>query len=174
MKKTIRSLMLVLGTAVLFTFCKKEGNSFKNSFTVNGNSYSTNYAINTGYENSNGVVTYSDFFISSIDFTSPNFNGRVNGVGLTFDNAEPTPGTYTFKDDSDPSYNPATNFFDAYALVDVDWQTGGGTEYGNITSGTATVTVSGSRVTINYDLNFNGTRLTGSYSGAVKMVIEEE
>jgi len=175
MKRTIRSLAFLLSAVVLFSACKKnKDDDAKGSFTVNGQTYITNYAINTGYKNADGQITYSDFFIVSNDYSTGNFTGKINGVGITFDNTKPTSGTYTFKDDSDPNYDPAKNFFDAYAAIDVDFNTMGGTIIGDITGGTATVTVSGDRVTITYNLDFNGQKVTGSYSGTWKSLIEEE
>jgi hypothetical protein len=38
----------------------------------------------------------------------------------------------------------------------------------NITAGTVTVTKSGSGFTFVYELNFDGKKVTGRYSGAVK------
>ena len=174
MKKAIRSLTLLLSAVVLFSACTKNKDDAKGSFTVDGQTYITNYAVNTGYKNVDGQVTYSDFFIVSNDFSTGNYSGKINGVGITFDNTKPTAGSYSFKDDSDPNYDPAKNFFDAYAVINADFNTMSGTIIGDITGGTANVSVSGDRVTINYNLDFNGQKVTGSYSGPWKSVIEEE
>lgn len=170
MKTTIRSLALLLGMAVFFSACKKDKDDVTNkgSFTYETKTYETNYAVNTTYEDS-----YSDLFLVSSDYTTGGFSGKINGVGFTFDNKKVTAGTYTFKSDSDPGFDPTKHFFDAYAALGVNYPDGStGEIIGDITGGTATVTVSGSNLTISYELDFNGKKLTGTHTGTVKQINE--
>ena len=169
MKTTIRSLVLLFSLAVFFSACKKDKDDTKGSFTYDGKTYETNYALNTTYEDS-----YSDLFLVSADYSSDGFSGKINGAGLTFDNKKVSAGTYTFKDDNDPDFDASKHFFDAYAILGVNYPDAGSTGeiIGDITGGTATITVNGSNFTINYELDFNGKKLTGSFSGPAKQLTE--
>jgi hypothetical protein len=176
MKTTIRSLALVLGMAVFFSACKKDkDDDAKGSFTANGQTRTTNYAINTGYKSSTtGEISYSDLFLATVDFTTTNYSGNVSGVGITFDNAAITPGTYTYKSDNELDFDPAKNFFDAYVAIDVPFPSNnGGAIIDDISTGTATITVDGDKFTINYDLDFHGNKVTGSYTGTAKQIIQD-
>lgn len=168
MKTTIRSLALFMSLALFFTACKKDKDDVKGSFTYNGQTYTTNYAINTTFDGS-----YSDLVLLSVDY-NPNFQGKAHGVGITFDNTKVTAGTYTYKSDSDPDFDPAKHFFDGYAFMNVNFpDLDTGTWKEDITSGTATVSVNGSTVTITYELYYGNEKVTGSYSGTVKQVDED-
>lgn len=169
MKTTIRSLALLMSLFLLFSACKKDKDDVKGSFTYDGQTYTTNYAINSTFDGS-----YSDMVLLSVDY-NPNFVGKANGVGITFDNTKVTPGTYSYKSDMDPDFDPAKHFFDGYAFINVNIpDEDSGTWVEDITSGTATVSVSGSNMTITYELYFAGNKkVTGSYSGAVKQIDEE-
>lgn len=167
MKTTIRSLALLLSVAVFFSACKKDKDDVKGSFTYDGQTYTTNYALNTTFDGS-----YSDLTLLSVDY-NPNFAGKINGVGITFDNAKVTAGTYTYKEDGDPEFDATKHFFDAYAFIDFNYPNlNTGTWVEDITSGTVTVTVNGSSATFTYNLNFGNKKVTGSYSGTVKQVDE--
>jgi hypothetical protein len=168
MKKTIRTLALVLSLAVTFSACKKDKDEDKASnFTYNGKTYTTVYAQNEA--DANG--SYSNFLLVSGDISSAAFTGKISGVNILFDNATVTEGTYTYKNDSDPTYNAKTNFFDASVFVDISFPDfDGGEMLDNITAGTVTVTKSGSGFIFVYELNFDGKVVSGRYSGAVKEI----
>jgi polyisoprenoid-binding protein YceI len=174
MKTTIRSLALFLGMAVFFSACKKDkDNGPKGSFTHDGKTTTTNNATHIGFKNRSGQVSYSDIFLSSVAYTST-YSGKMSAVEILFDNDRITAGTYTFKRDSDPNYDPTKNFFDANTYIDVTFPaTTGGTKLEDITGGTATVTVNGSNFTIDFNLDFNGKKVTGSYTGPYTSIIEE-
>lgn len=174
MKTTIRSLALLIGLAIGFSTCKKNKDEIKDSFTYNGQTYTTNNAVNIGFTNQSGQVVYSELLLLSADYTTANFSGKVNGISLMFDHQQVTAGTYTFKDDSDPDYDPSKHFFDAYMIIEASFpDQDQGTWIEDITSGTATISVSGSNITVTYELNFaSAGKITGSYSGPVKQVKE--
>lgn len=175
MKTTIRSLALLLGVALFFSACSKnKDDESKGSFTYNGKTYTTNTAIYTSYLNSNGQFSYAELAIASTDFTSSTFNGKVSAVGILFDHPTPTNGTYTYHYDGADDYDKNKHFFDAYAAADIQYpDINSGSFTDHITGGSVTVSVSGERVTVNYDLDFNGVKVTGSYTGTVKSVTEE-
>jgi hypothetical protein len=170
MKTTIRSLALFMSLALFFSACKKDKDDVKGSFTYDGQTYTTNYAINTTFDGS-----YSDLVLLSVDY-NPNFTGKAHGVGITFDNQKVTAGTYTYKPDNDPEFDATKHFFDGYAFMNVNFPNlDTGTWREDIVSGTATVSVSGSTMTVTYELVFGDDKkkVTGSFSGTVKQVDED-
>lgn len=175
MKTTIRSLALLLSVAFLLSACvKTKDDETKGSFTHAGKTYTTNKAMYTSHLNSNGQFSYGELSIASSDFTNSNFSGKVSAVGILFDQPAPTNGTFTYRYESDPNFQANQHFFDAYMAANIqypDINSGTFTDY--ITSGTVTVTVSGERVTVNFDLDFDGEKVTGSYTGPIKTLTEE-
>lgn len=175
MKTTIRSMALLLSVAFLLSACvKTKDDEAKGSFTLSGRTYVTNQAFYTSHLNSNGQFSYAELAIASNDFTRSNYNGKLSAIGILFDQPTPTDGTYTFEYNSSPNYDGNRHFFDAYYAADVQYPnitTGQFSDY--ITSGTITVNISGERVSVSYDLDFDGERVTGSYSGPFKTLIEE-
>jgi hypothetical protein len=170
MKKTFRSLGFLLALTVTFSACSKNKDESEtpagNYVKYNGNSYVLHYA-----QNDSEGSSYSNFLLISLDVKSGQTSGKASGVNIVFDNLTTTPGTYTYKDDSDPSYDKTKNFFDAIAFFNMDFpnQTGG-TVLEDITSGTVTVTREGSNYTVAYELNFDGAVVTGKYTGAVQEI----
>jgi hypothetical protein len=169
MKTTILSLAFVLGLAVSFSACKKDKDQPASYFMYEGKTHEISYAQNT---NDGG---YSDFVAASADFSNPTYSGKVNIVVVGFNNEAVTAGTYTFKDDGAADYDPGKNFSYANAaigLIFTDGQpdTSEATLFNEITAGTVTITKDGSNYTITYDLDFNGKKITGKYSGSVKQI----
>ena len=170
MKKTIRSLAFLLALTVTISSCSKnkdeDTNEAGNYVKYNGNSYVLNYAQNDSEGNS-----YSNFLLITLNVKGGQTSGKASGVNIMFDNLETTPGTYTYKDDNDPTYDKSRNFFDAIAFFNMNFpDQSGGTTLEDITSGTVTVTKSGSTYTVAYELNFDGAVVTGKYTGAVQEI----
>jgi uncharacterized protein YxeA len=169
MKTTLLSLALLVGVAVTFTNCKKDKDDQTNYFTHDGKTYQTNYAQNTN------DAGYSNFAVASADYSSSTYSGKINVVAVDFKNEAVTAGTYTFKDESAADFDASKNFSDANAVIDLIFKDGQpdtseATLFENITAGMATITKEGSNVTITYDLDFNGKKITGKYSGSVKQI----
>lgn len=165
MKRTIRTLALVLSLAVSFTACKKDKDEATNYFTHAGGKHETNYAVSFASQ------SYSEFVFANVDPSTDPTTGTASAASIMFDFAEITPGTYTFKDDSDADYDKTKNFFDAYAFVNMDLASEEAEFYSeDITAGTATITKDGSSYKVVYDLDFNGVKIAGQYSGAIKIV----
>lgn len=176
MKTTIRSMALLLSVAFLLSACvKTKDDEARGSFTRAGKTYTTNQAVYISHFNSNGQFSFAELAIASADFTRTNFDGRLNGVGILFDHPTPVDGTYTFEYDGSANYDSHRHFFDAYVAADIkdypNITSGYFSDY--ITSGRVTVNVSGERVTVSYDLDFDGDRVTGNYTGPIKTTVEE-
>lgn len=171
MKTPFLSLAFVLGLAATFSACKKDKDEPARHFTYDGKNYETSYAQNTTGSGN------STFIVASADISNRTYSGKVHAVAVAFNNTAVTAGTYTFKDDVAADYDASKNFFNANAAINLIFKEGvrdysEATLFQTITAGTVIITKDGSNFTITYDLDFNGKKITGKYSGTVKQINE--
>jgi hypothetical protein len=166
MKTTVLSLALLVAAAT-FTTCRKDNDDPTSYFKYDGKTYETTFAQ---IENEG---TYLDLSTSALDFANQKFSGKVSGINISFINAVISEGTYTYKQAGANDFDRNKNFFDATTGIDITVKDGNadfssGIVLDDITAGTATITKNDNIYTVNYDLDFNGSKIAGRNSGSIK------
>lgn len=163
MKFNLSFLVLLMPLAVTFTSCKKDKDEPSNYFTYEGKTYQTTIAQNA----SEGDITSTTFASATPGQTS----GKVSMINIMFWTTSLQPGTYSYKDFTDETFDAAKHFAGAFALIDVEYSNqGSGTTLESITAGTVTIAKDGTNYNVTYELNFDGKSVSGKYSGAIQQV----
>ena len=170
MKKTNVLLLVLIGMLTLISCSSDDDNNdqnteSQNSFTYNNESYKLNFASVQSFDN------HIQLTLADADYTSENFTGDIDFVGVLFDSETLPEGNYSFKLDTAQDYDSTVNFFDAEAGVNLSIVNGDADTtsnyFENINSGTISIEKSGEIYTINFQLIFNNGTFTGTYKGEV-------
>lgn len=191
--KTMKNLIPAIVLGLLFVSCKKDddkdGNSGStNKMTYNSIDYNTPNGFLEIYQTDSGD-TYIDRDVTFTDLAKTNLSGEISFENKSFayldlnNNLETTElevGTYTFSEERAPmtlvdanfvgnvSYeasNENTTVNEGGFMVDAFAE--------DLTSGSVTVTKSGSDFVIAYSVNFGEKVISGLYTGSLELVYNE-
>jgi len=163
--------IIILLISIQFTSCSKDSEQTENNETTNiikfnNEEYEANLLYKIPYTN------YFELILSDTTIPYTNYTGQMNFTGILFQGNTINEGTFTFRLDTDPTFDPNINFFDGEAGIEMNITNGtadtSSNYYENINSGTITISKNGDIYDISFNIDFGQGRIVeGNYSGII-------